>query len=189
MRQVRLIESEWGGRALQASGVLSLYGIEPEIVTIRDRETLVRLLEEARGADHPTILLVGPGFLNQLGKDVPQVIPGDIENLKVLWMGVDPGGHPAGQHRIPDDEGVHWGVLAALGEPEAPLRELLATVQGELGPRFDPPVVSYGVLFCYDSANDLELHLPFPDIRMHRDKGDLGGWLQRLVMKANVGNA
>src|SRR4051794_23907280 len=69
-------------------------GILPETVTVMGRGDLLRVIEEARVADFATVLMIGQGSLNQLGADVPHLVPGDVERLKVLWALLEPGTPP-----------------------------------------------------------------------------------------------
>lgn len=189
MKTIRLVESEWGGQAHEAIGPLLLYGFQPETVSVGERQQLLGLCDDAQSAKVTTLLLLGQGFLNQLGQDLPQQVPDDSQQLKVIWIGVDPGGRSSARYRVPADGAVSSTVLKALGESTGLLNDVLSSINATLKPRFDDAVLSGVEFSCYDQATDLELHLPVIDVRDHFHSGDLRQWLQGLVQEADEANA
>lgn len=185
MKTARLIESEWGGHASDVVGILTLYGIDTEIIVVHDRSQLTSLLDEARTADFTTLLLFGEGFLNQLGQDLPRSIPSDIDRLTVIWVEVDPGDHPLTQYRLSTDEALEEAVIDAVGESPELLQDVMGLIDSTLTPRFDEAVISFEEVYCYDGEIDLELHLPVSEVREHFNAGDLPQWLRRIVQQAD----
>jgi hypothetical protein len=171
------------------AGILPLYGLAPEIVTVKKRSDLLNLIKEAQGADFPTVFLLGLGTLNQFGKDVPREIPGDTGRARVIWIGIEPGDDFAKPCRHTPENEIERALLEALGESDEPLRRLVASVDGVLRPRFNAAIISFGTLYCYDPAMDLELHLPLVEARQHLDAGDLADWLGAVVAEADEANA
>lgn len=189
MKPIQLIQSEWGGKARAAMGPLMLYGIPAESITVTSRDQLLELCHDALRDNARAVLLFGQGFLNQLGDDLLPQIPVDGGGLSIVWIGVEPpASHPA-RYRAASEETVGAAVLEAVGESEKLLNDVVGAMNNALQPRFDDAVLTYAEFFCYDSASDLELHLPVTEVRDHFDRGDLRQWLEGLVQEADAEKA
>lgn len=136
-----------------------------------------------------TYLLLGEGFVKQLGKNLFRLTPPNAETFKVIWIGVDPGNDAGSRLRVNVDGSVGVAVLEALGQSTELLNDVTAAINDALNPRFDDAILSSTDFFCYDSATDLEMHLPVTEVKEHFDRGNLREWLQALADPADLDNA
>ena len=156
-----------------------------ETKEVADRAQLLRPIEDSRAADFTSIILLGQGFLNQLGADLPDRLPGYADRLKLIQIGVDLGSHPSAACRVEKDGALNLAVLDAIGESPELLTAVLAAIDTALSPRFGSAVLSAAEFYCYDDEADKELHLEVDEVREHFAPGTFGhGWKRSFWARA-----
>jgi hypothetical protein len=188
MKTIRLVQSEWGGLSYEAVGPLLLYGIPVEVVTMSTRQDLIDICQAAQTESSPTVVLLGEGFVNQFGADLPAALPTETGGLRVLWVKVLPKDGSQARFRTSQEDAIGPMVLEAIGESKDLLNEVESAINATLRPRFDSAILSGVEYYCYDSENDLELHLPVGEVRDHFRAGDLPDWLRGVVREADEAN-
>jgi hypothetical protein len=184
MKSVRVVQSDWGGKAHEIAGALELYGYKFTVETVRSGAHLRRLCEEAIAKPKcPTLVLLSEGLTNQFGKKIRDNVLPEAGGLKVIWIGVPtPRGYDAPPNRrVAEDGLIDEAALLALGETTQRRRDVLAALDDATGPRFCNAVLTAGIFFLYLNETDTEYHVPIDEVAKHFDQGDLRPWIRSLT--------
>ncbi len=180
---IRIVYADWGGHtgAVEARGALALAGVEATLEKADGKRHLKRLLKEQR----PTLLLFSQGFVNQIGRRAPRLVPKSAARLQVLWIGVEPPPARSGDRRVDPgseaDRTIARAVLSMYGHDERLVDELTEAFGAALPPRYGRPVFDPPILFAIDEAGEVELHIPIDEVIEHREAGDLEEWLVGVI--------
>jgi hypothetical protein len=184
---VRVVEADWGGKAHEVSGALELYGWKFEWVRLKSGAHLKRMCDEAVADPKKwTLVLLSEGLVNQFGLKIPDKVPPEAGNLRVLWIDVPAprGVKVLKERRVAEDGPIDEAALVALGETTDRKHDILKALRVAAGKRFSCVDLHYGEFGLYLSESDIEFHLSICDVVEQFDRGSLKPWVKEIIKEA-----